>query len=60
MNLENKIENEEILLNIEYNELKNYFEKIGFKNIKIYGGFDKSEFDAENSMPLIMTGDKIK
>lgn len=58
--LDNKIENEEILLNIEYNELKNYFEKIGFKNIKIYGGFDKSEFDAENSMPLIMTGDKIE
>ena len=58
--LDNKIENEEILLNIEYSELKNYFEKIGFKNIKIYGGFDKSEFDAENSMPLIMTGDKIK
>lgn len=58
--LDNEIENEEILLNIKHNELKDYFEKIGFKNIKIYGGFDKSKFDAENSMPLIMIGDKIE
>ena len=54
----NEIENEEILLNISFDELKDYFEKIGFKNIKIYGGFDKSKFDINNSMPVVMTGEK--
>ena len=56
--LDNEIENEEILLNISFDELKDYFEKIGFKNIKIYGGFDKSKFDINNSMPVVMTGEK--
>lgn len=56
--LDNEIENEEILLNIAFDELKDYFEKIGFKNIKIYGGFDKSKFDVNNSMPVVMTGEK--
>ena len=56
--LDNEIENEEILLNISFDELKDYFEKIGFKNIKIYGGFDKSKFDANNSMPVVVTGEK--
>ena len=56
--LDDEIENEEILLNIAFDELKDYFEKIGFKNIKIYGGFDKSKFDANNSMPVVMTGEK--
>lgn len=56
--LDDNIENEEILLNITYNELKDYFEKIGFKNIKIYGGFDKSVFDIDKSIPLVMTGEK--
>ena len=56
--LDNEIENEEILLNISFDELKDYFEKVGFKNIKIYGGFDKSKFDINNSMPVVMTGEK--
>ena len=56
--LDDNIENEEILLNITYNELKDYFEKIGFRNIKIYGGFDKSVFDIDKSTPLVMTGEK--
>lgn len=56
--LDNEIENEEILLNISFDELKDYFEKIGFKNIKIYGGFNKSKFDINNSMPVVMTGEK--
>ena len=56
--LDNEIENEEVLLNINYNELKGYFEKIGFKNIKTYGGFDKSVFDIDKSTPLVMTGEK--
>ena len=56
--LDGNIENEEILLNITYNELKDYFEKIGFRNIKVYGGFDKSVFDIDKSTPLVMTGEK--
>ena len=56
--LDDNIENEEILLNINYNELKDYFEKIGFRNIKVYGGFDKSVFDIDKSAPLVMTGEK--
>ena len=56
--LDNKIENEEILLNIQYPELKEYMEKIGFKNLKYYGGFDKSEFDFSSSTYLVITGDK--
>ena len=56
--LDNEIENEEILLNISFDELKDYFEKVGFKNIKIYGGFDKSKFDINNSMPVVVTGEK--
>jgi len=56
--LDDNIENEEILLNITYNELKGYFEKIGFRNIKVYGGFDKSVFDIDKSTPLVMTGEK--
>ena len=56
--LDDNIENKEILLNITYNELKGYFEKIGFRNIKVYGGFDKSVFDIDKSTPLVMTGEK--
>jgi len=52
------IENEETLLNINYNELKGYFEKNRFRNIKVYGGFDKSVFDIDKSTPLVMTGEK--
>ena len=39
-------------------EVMKIFEKVGFKNIKIYGGFDKSKFDINNSMPVVMTGEK--
>ena len=56
--LDDNIENKEILLNITYNELKSYFEKIGFRNIKVYGGFDKLVFDIDKSTPLVMTGEK--
>ena len=56
--LDDNIENEETLLNINYNELKGYFEKNRFRNIKVYGGFDKSVFDIDKSTPLVMTGEK--
>lgn len=56
--LDNEIKNEEILLNINFEDLKNYLEKIGIKRLKYYGGFDKSFFDFENSVYLIITGEK--
>ncbi len=56
--LDNEIKNEEILLNINFEDLKNYLEKIGIKILKCYGGFDKSYFDFENSVYLIITGEK--
>ena len=56
--LDDKIKNEEILLNINFEDLKNYLEKIGIKRLKYYGGFDKSFFDFENSVYLIITGEK--
>lgn len=56
--LDNKIENKEILLNIQHDELKGYLEKTGFKNIKTYGGFDKSLFNEKESLPFIIIGDK--
>ena len=56
--LDETIENEEILINIEYQELMRYFQEIGFRNIQIYGGFNKVEFNPENSMPVIITGEK--
>lgn len=56
--LDDKIKNEEILLNINFEDLKNYLEKIGIKRLKYYGGFDKSFFDFENSVYLVITGEK--
>ncbi|WP_199726075.1 bifunctional 2-polyprenyl-6-hydroxyphenol methylase/3-demethylubiquinol 3-O-methyltransferase UbiG [Leptotrichia sp. OH3620_COT-345] len=56
--LDNTVKNEEILVNINYNELKKYFDKTGFKNVKVYGGFDKSEFSFEKSLYLVMTAEK--
>lgn len=56
--LDDKIKNEEIPLNINFEDLKNYLEKIGIKRLKYYGGFDKSFFDFENSVYLIITGEK--
>ena len=56
--LDDKIKNEEILLNINFEDLKNYLEKIGIRRLKYYGGFDKSFFDFENSVYLVITGEK--
>ena len=56
--LDNKIENKEILLNIQHDELKGYLEKVGFKRIRTYGGFDKSTFNEKESLPFIIIGDK--
>ena len=57
--LDKKVENEEVLINIDYQELKVFLENAGFKNIQFYGGFNKVDFIPENSMPVIVTAEKL-
>lgn len=56
--LDKSVENEEVLINIDYQELKSFLCEIGFVNILFYGGFNKATFDPENSMALIITAEK--
>lgn len=56
--LDKNTENQEILVNIDYQEILDFMKKIGFKNIQIYGGFNKTKFEVENSVPVIITGEK--
>lgn len=55
---ENSIENNIDLLPITAPEIKDILENIGFKNIEIYGGFNKSDFELENSIPLVISATK--
>ncbi len=55
---ENSIENNIDLLPITVYDLKKFLEDIGFKSIEIYGGFNKSEFDVDNSTPLVISCSK--
>ena len=52
------IENDVNLFPIISDELIELVEQNGFKNVKIYGGFNKSEFDKENSRPLVLSAEK--
>ncbi len=52
------IENDVNLFPITSDELVELVEQNGFRNIKIYGGFDKSDFDKENSRPLVLSAEK--
>ena len=56
--LDKKVENEEVLINVDYQELKEFLENAEFKNIQFYGGFNKVDFSPENSMPVIVTAEK--
>ena len=47
------------MINIDYQELKDFLENAGFKNIQFYGGFNKVDFNPENSMPVIVTAEKL-
>ena len=59
MNIEEKsIENNIDLLPIIAPEIKEILENIGFKNIELYGGFNKSDFELENSIPLVISATK--
>lgn len=52
------IENDVNLFPITSDELVKLLEQNGFENIKIYGGFNKAEFDKENSRPLVISAEK--
>ena len=47
------IENEEILVNVNYFDFMKFFEQLGISNVKVFGGFNESEFVLEKSQPLI-------
>ena len=51
--LDNNLENEEILTNINYFDFMKFFEQLGISKLKVFGGFNESEFVLENSQPLI-------
>ena len=51
--LDNKFENEEILTNINYFDFMKFFEKLKINDVKVFGGFNESEFILEKSQPLI-------
>ena len=53
------IENDVNLFPITSDELVKLLEQNGFENIKIYGGFNKAEFDKENSRPLVISAEKL-
>ena len=53
------IENDVNLFPITSDELVTLLEQNGFENIKIYGGFNKADFDKENSRPLVLSAEKL-
>ena len=57
--LDDKLENEEILTNVNYFDFMKFFEQLGISNVKIFGGFNESEFVLEKSQPLIFVITKV-
>ncbi|MFR6141496.1 MAG: class I SAM-dependent methyltransferase [Finegoldia sp.] len=53
------IENDVNLFPITSDELVKLLEQNGFEKIKIYGGFNKAEFDKEKSRPLVISAEKL-
>ena len=51
--LDDKFENEEVLTNVNYFDFMKFFEQLGISNVKVFGGFNESEFILEKSQPLI-------
>ena len=51
--LDDKFENEEILTNVNYFDFMKFFEQLGISDVKVFGGFNGSEFILEKSQPLI-------
>ena len=57
--VDKSIENDVNLFPITSDELVTLLEQNGFENIKIYGGFNKADFDKENSRPLVLVAEKL-
>ena len=51
--LDDKFENEEILTNVNYFDFMKFFEQLKINDVKVFGGFNESEFILEKSQPLI-------
>jgi len=51
--LDDKFENKEVLTNVNYFDFMKFFEQLGISNVKVFGGFNESEFILEKSQPLI-------
>ncbi|MGG7163305.1 class I SAM-dependent methyltransferase [Clostridium ihumii] len=50
----NELSNSVELFPITYDDLIVSLERIGFKDIELFGGFNKNEFDKDKSMPLVI------
>ena len=57
--LDDKLENEEILTNVNYFDFMKFFEQSGISDVKVFGGFNESEFILEKSQPLIFVITKV-
>ena len=51
--LDEKFENEEILVNVSYFDFMDFFKKLNIDDVKVFGGFNEAEFILEKSQPLI-------
>ena len=51
--LDEKFENKEILVNVNYFDFMDFFKKLNIDDVKVFGGFSEAEFILEKSQPLI-------
>ena len=51
--LDEKFENEEILVSVNYYDFMDFFKKLNIDDVKVFGGFNEAEFILEKSQPLI-------
>ncbi|SHJ29652.1 Methyltransferase domain-containing protein [Clostridium cavendishii DSM 21758] len=58
INDEESLENDVELLPITHIELRPSLEKVGFKNIQFFGGFNKGKFEEDESIQLIIKCEK--
>lgn len=54
--MDSQHENSELLLNLNHENLPELLKEGGFGDIRIFGGFEKSEFDKERSFHLVVVG----
>lgn len=52
--MDSRHENSELLLNLNHENLPELLKETGFDDIRIFGGFEKSEFDKDRSFHLVV------